>query len=387
MRLEGLQPDALSLARLAVAKSTVLLTNNGVLPLSKDVKKVALIGPVGDDPVEINGCWPGRSGWGTTLAQGLRTKFGSNVALTVVKGCDISTTPRTKTLQDGSVVIDDSVLAPTGDLKIDDAVNAAKDADVVIMAVGEPKGWTGEGGSRVDLTLGGNQQQLFDAVAATGRPVVTIVFSGRPLALPSVWAKSAAVFYAWQPGIQAGPGLADLLVGDVAPSARLSMSVPREVGQVPIFYNAVRTGLGNAGIYYRDTPEKDAKFWFGYGLTYTTFSYGKVQVTPGEAGQPAQASVTVTNTGARAGEEVVQLYISQMACHDGVRPAQELRGIKRVALKPGEKQDVSFALTGDTLGYIDRNGRAKVDAGDYQIWIAPHARTGTPVVYTFAGNP
>ena len=373
-----------ALARECVAKSTVLLKNTGVLPLSKEIKKVALIGPVGDDHREMLGCWNGRCNWAQkTLAEAFKDALPKDATLTVVKGCDISITPRTKTLQDGSVVLDEDVAAVSTDVKIEEAVRAAQDAEVVIMAVGEPKGWTGEGGSRMFLSLGGKQQALFDAVAATGKPIVTIVFSGRPLSLPAVWEKSAAVLYAWQPGSQAGPGLADLLWGAVSPSARLSMSVLREVGQAPNYYNYLRTGLD--GFTFRDhITSRDAQYWFGYGLTYTTFVYSPVRITPAANGKPAEATVTLTNTGKREGDEVAQLYIGQLVCHEGARPKQELRGFKHVKLQPGEKAEVSFPLTGEALGYIDRKGNPRVDAGDYEIWIAPSAHKGKPIIFEFA---
>ena len=378
------KPEDLVLARECVTKSTVLLKNTGVLPLSKEIKKVALIGPVGDEHREILGCWGGRCSWSkATLASALKEALPADATLTVVKGCSINTVPTTKTLQDGKIVPDESAPPTDADLKIEEAVQAAKNAEVVIMAVGEPKGWTGENASRAFLTLSGNQQALFDAVAATGKPVVTIVFSGRPLALPAVWEKSAAVFYAWQPGSEAGSGLADLLVGNAAPSARLSMSVPRDVAQVPIYYNYYNTGRPRSG-QYRDMKDMDAKFWFGYGLTYTTFTYSPVKITPAANGKPAEAVVTITNTGKREGVEVAQMYIRQLVCHEGARPGQELRGFKHVKLQPGEKADVSFPLTGEVLGYTDRNGKSKADAGEYEIWIAPSAHNGTSAVFDFA---
>lgn len=377
------QPADLALARECVAKSTVLLKNTGILPLAKTTRKVALIGPLGDDHREMLGCWTGRASWSVpTLASALKAALPAETSLTVVKGCSINIVPTTKTLQNGKIVADESAPPADADFKLGDAVQAAKDAEVVIMAVGEPKGWTGENASRAFLTLTGNQQVLFDAVAATGKPIVTIVFSGRPLALPAVWEKSAAVLYAWQPGSEAGNGLADLLVGTLAPSARLSMSVPRDVAQVPIFYNHYNTGRPRSG-QYRDLKDMDAKFWFGYGLTYTTFAYGPVTVTPAANGQPAMATVTITNTGAREGEEVPQMYIRQLVCHEGARPKQELRGFKRVKLQPAQKTAVSFPLTGEALGYIDRQGKPRADAGEYEIWIAPSAQQGTPVKFGF----
>ena len=376
-------PEDMALARECVTKSSVLLKNTGVLPLSKGLKKVAVIGPVGDDPRETLGCWAAHGHWvDPTLAKACKAKLAPDAKLTVVKGCDISIQPRTKTLQDGSVVVDDSVEAVKGDVQIEEAVAAAQEAEVVIMALGEPKGWTGEGGSRMSLSLGGKQQAIFDAVAATGKPIISIIFSGRPLSLPAVWEKSAAVFYAWQPGHQAGPGLADLLWGDASPSARLSMSVLSDVGQAPNYYNYLRTGL--LDFTYRDhQTSREAQYWFGYGLTYTTFGYSPVRITPAANGKPAEAVVTLANTGKREGDEVVQLYIGQLVCHEGARPKQELRGFKHVKLQPGEKADVSFPLTGEVLGYLDRKGNPRVDAGEYEIWIAPSAHKGTPVKFEF----
>ena len=377
-------PADLALARECVAKSTVLLKNSGVLPLAKETQKVALIGPLGDEHREMLGCWGGRCSWSVpTLATALKAALPAETTLTVVKGCALNTVPTTKTLQDGRIVPDPGAPGTDADFKLEEAVQAAKDAEVVIMAVGEPNGWSGENASRAFLNLTGNQQILFDAVAATGKPIVTIVFSGRPLVLPTIWEKSAAVLYAWKPGSEAGNGLADLLVGTMAPSARLSMSVPRDVAQVPIFYNHYNTGRPRSG-QYRDLKDMDAKFWFGYGLTYTTFAYGPVTITPATKGKPATATVTVTNTGKRDGEEVPQLYIRQLVCHEGARPMQELRGFKRVKLQPAEKTEVSFELTGEALGYVDRQGKPRADAGAYEIWIAPSAQQGTPVPFEFA---
>ena len=378
-----LLPDAIAIARECVTKSVVLLKNEGgILPISEGIKKIALIGPLGDDAKEMLGTWNGYGEWAVSLATGLKTRF-ANASIAVVKGCALSTTPRIMTLQDGSVVPDDTAPPENDDLSIPEALAAAQDADLVIMAVGEPRGWTGEGGSRMSLSLAGNQQALFDAVAAAGKPIVSIVFSGRPLVLPELWKASAAVLYAWQPGCQAGPGLADLLAGDVSPSARLSMSVPHDIGQVPIYYNHYRTGLvNNDALTFRDSGIKQAKFCFGYGLTYTQFEYGEVRIVAAAEGKAAEAVATVTNVGSRAGEEVVQLYIGQCYCHEGVRPWQELRGFKRVALNPGETSDVRFPLSDEVLGYFDRKGEFKVDASAFQVWIAPHAHTGTPATYT-----
>ena len=378
-----LRPDAMAIARECVVNSAVLLQNDGVLPISKDVKKIALIGPFGDDPREMLGCWSGRGRPEdvVTLATALRERLAGQAELMVVKGCDVSLTPPTKTLQDGSVVSDPDAAPLDTSFDLEGAVRAAMAADVVVMAIGETSGWTGESRNRAFLNLSGNQQALFDAVAATGKPIIAVVFCGRPLSLPSVFDNAAAVLYAWQPGVQAGPGLADLLFGDASPCARLSMSILREVSQSPLYYNYPQTGPPTTSCHYLDMPRQGAKFWFGHGLTYTRFEYGPAAIVPATGEKPAEAIVTVENAGSREGVEVVQLYIRQLACHEGARPGQELRGFKRLRLEPGQCAEVRFPLTGETLGFVRRDGAWQVDAGDYHIWIAPHARTGTLVVH------
>lgn len=379
----------LQLARQCVARSAVLLKNDGVLPLSKQVKTLALIGPFGDSAEQMLGCWPGKghSEDVVTLAKGIAAKLSPDVRMQVVKGCEIlSGMPMTRTLTDGTIVPESNASATTVPASneastIADAVRAARAADAVVMALGEPRGWTGENGSRAMLGLSGRQQELFDAVAATGKPVVVVVFSGRPLALPKVAARAAALLFAWQPGVQAGNGLADLLFGDTAPVGRLTMSVPSEVGQVPVYYNHYNTGRPEAEMgNYRDYT-RDPMYDFGFGLTGTTFGYGAVRLTLAQNGHPSVASATITNTGKQRGEEVVQLYIRQLACPEGARPVQELRGFWHVTLEPGQSKDVSFELNDQVLGYFARDGHWLTDPGKYQIWIAPHARTGEPAVY------
>jgi len=374
------QPEALALARECVARAAILLKNTGVLPLSPHLKRVALIGPFAADAREMLGCWneKGLEAEVVTLEEGLRTALGGDVHLEVVKGCSVNTALRTRTLQDGSVVADGE--PDDNDLNLDEAVRAAREAEIVIMALGEPAGWTGENASRASLSLTGHQQALFDAVAATGTPVVAVIFSGRPLALPAIWKNAQAVFYAWQPGTQAGHGLADLLTGKVGPSGRLCISVPHDVAQVPIFYNQYRTGRPSSG-QYRDVAMEEARFCFGYGLTYTSFVYKNFRIVEGQGGSPAEAVVTICNTGSLEGTEVAQLYIRQLVCTEGARPRQELRGFRRASLQPGEIQEVRFALNNDVLGYVDRSGKWRVENGSYHIWIAPQACTGTPELY------
>jgi len=382
-----LQPAAIALAREAAARSLVLLKNeNNVLPLATTVRLIALVGPLADDPAEMLGTWPahGRTEDVVTLAAGLRARLGSD-AVTVIRGCELLPSgPRTRALPDGSVVVDEeatrsAVAGDEGDFA--KAIAAAHEADVIIAAVGEPRGWSGENASRADLSLTGHQPELLRALAALGKPLVVVVFSGRPLALTEVAAQAGALVQAWHPGLQGGHALAAVLCGDIAPTGRLPMSFPRATGQVPVFYNHHTTGRPDM-VDYRDLT-RDPLFRFGYGLTYTHFSFGPVEIIePAMPGQPAKARASVTNSGTRSGEAVAQLYIRDVACSEGARPAQELRGWQRLTLAPAETRIVEFPLDDTVLGFIDRSGRHRVEAGEFRVWIAPHAGTAdTAAVY------
>ena len=381
------KPDALPLAREAAARSLVLLKNDGVLPLFDAAKlRIALVGPLSDDATEMLGTWPGHGQPAevTTLAAGLRARLGPEAKLTVLRGCDLLPSgPRTRALPDGSIVIDEvanHTAAVADETDFANAIAAAREADVIIAAVGEPRGWSGENSSRAELTLTGRQPELLRALAATGKPLVVVVFSGRPLALTETAQGANALIQAWHPGLQAGPALAAVLCGDLAPVGRLPMSFPRATGQVPVYYNHATTGRPDM-VDYRDLT-RDPLYRFGYGLTYTTFDFGAVQIlAPATAGQPAQARATVKNTGNRTGEAVAQLYVRDVACSEGARPAQELRGWQRLTLAPGESRTVEFTLTDETLGFIDRAGHHRVESGEYRVWIAPHAGTGEAAVY------
>lgn len=394
-----LQPASVTLAREAAARSLVLLKNDGVLPLAvapathaaeatqaARVRRIALVGPLADDATEMLGTWPGhgRSEDVITLAAGLRERLGSTATLTVNRGCDLLPSgPRTRALPDGSVVVDEAAnhtAAVANETDFAAAVAAASEADVIIAAVGEPRGWSGENASRAELTLTGRQPELLRALAATGKPLVVVVFSGRPLALTETAEKTSALVQAWHPGLQGGPALAAVLCGDLAPVGRLPMSFPRATGQVPVYYNYATTGRPDM-VDYRDMT-RDPLYRFGYGLTYTNFKFGQVEIAPTPSeGQPARARATVTNTGNRTGEAVAQLYIRDVACSEGVRPAQELRGWQRLTLAPGESRTLEFTLNDDTLGFIDRAGKHRVESGEYRVWIAPHAGTGEAVAY------
>jgi beta-glucosidase len=377
-----LQPDAIALAREAAAKSCVLLKNDGnVLPLSKSIKRIALIGPLGNDAEDIVGPWYSRGHLAdiVSLATGIRAKLDSGSELSVTRGCAIIEAGKSREHVETYVKI---VEQPTGSNEIAEAVSAAENADVVVMALGEPRDWSGEDGSRSALDLPGRQMELLDAVAATGKPIVVVIFNGRPLALPDVFDKATAVLEAWYPGTQGGNGVADLLFGDVDPSGRLTTTFPYSVGQVPMYYNQYNTGRPGFGHWkgnYVDGPSVPF-LPFGFGLAYTTFSYSPLRldsksVKPGGA---LTVTVTVTNTGKRAGTVVLQHYIRALAFTEGTPPARKLIGFSRFTLAPGESQEEVFKISSSELGFFDANGKWVVQPGKFEVWASQDSASGTP---------
>lgn len=380
-----LRPDAIGLAREAASKVCVLLKNeNGTLPLSKTIKNVALIGPLADDCEDMVGPWNSRahSNDVVSLAAGIREKLPADATLNVFRGCAIIETGKSRshleTFQKFKEV-------PTATNEISEAVKLARNADVIIMALGEPKDWSGEDGSRSSLGLPGRQLELFNAIAATGKPVVVVLFNGRPLAVPELNHKATAILEAWFPGIQAGNGVADVLFGDADPSGRLTATFPYDIGQVPIHYNHFNTGRPGVGEYkgnYADGPN-DPLYPFGYGLTYTEFKYGKIRLSSAvpRMGDRLTAAATITNTGKRPGTEVVQLYIRDVVASAGPRPVRELKGFEKVFLQPGESRDVTFPISNQELGYYDTRGNWLVEPGKFQVWICKNSVSGEPAEF------
>ena len=379
-----LQDDAIELARAAAAKSCVLLKNeNGVLPLSPRVINIALIGPFTGNTEELVGSWHSRAHAGDiiSLVDAMRRKLNSDAQLFVARGCPMLEPGNRKIARN---ISDFSTIEerPASDSEIAEAARLASTADVVVLAVGEPLEWSGEDGSRSDLGLPGRQQELFDAVAAAGKPVVVILFNGRPLALPRIQEKAAAILEAWYPGMQGANGVADVLFGDVDPAGRLTTTFPRSIGQVPMYYNHLNTGRPGTGEYkgtYVDIPTTPL-YPFGFGLTYTTFEYGEVKLSAPtmKPGETLTAKVNVKNTGSRTGTEVVQLYVRALAASAGSRPVRELKGFQKLQLQPGESRDVSFPISSQELGYYDTTGHWLVEPGKFQVWLAKDSASGQP---------
>ncbi|HZL43823.1 MAG TPA: beta-glucosidase BglX [Verrucomicrobiae bacterium] len=377
-----MKPDALALAREAVAKSCVLLKNeNHALPLSREVKSIALIGPFADATGDLLGCWAarGRASDVVSLATGLRAKLRTGAELKVVRGCEAIEGERTIHLLSGAQIAEHTRSINAGQTNISQAVEAAKAADVVILALGEPGSWTGEDSSRSTLDVPGSQMELFDAVAALGKPVIVVLINGRPLTINAIHDKAAAILEAWDPGVEGGDGIADILFGDVDPAGRLTVSFPRSVGQVPVYYNHYNTGRPTMGKYIDGS--RDPLYPFGFGLSYTEFEYGKVELGSKsmKPGGTQTARAKIKNVGSRPGAEVVQLYIRDVAASAGPRPVRELKGFQKVFLKPGESRDVTFAISNRELGYYNRQGDWLVDPGMFQVWISKDAVSGEPM--------
>jgi len=367
------------LVRKAAEESLVLLQNNKLaggaplLPLSPALKRVALIGPLADAPKEMVGSWSGSPVMGDiiSLRQALEERSRQvGGTLLYAKGTEIN---------------------GTSQAGFPDAIAAANTADVVILALGEAGDMSGEAGSRAYLNLPGNQQQLLEAVAATGKPVVLLVFSGRPLVLDWAAQHLPAILEAWFPGTEAGHAIVNVLDGDVSPSGKLPMSFPRAVGQEPIYYNQLPTGRPPTGIDLSKPPVGEDRFFsryidvpnsplypFGFGLSYSSFSYRDVKVSKtaiplaealaNRSTPLIEATATVTNTGSRAATEVVQCYVRNLGASIE-QPVRSLKGFARVTLAPGESKQVSFPLGFSELSFFNLDTIPAIEPTHYTVWI------------------
>ncbi len=351
-------------ARKAANESMVLLKNdNATLPFDP-AKKTVVIGPLGDDQHDMLGPWWGQ-GRDTDAVSVLTGITAQSPSATYAQGCGIKDVdPPANTPAD--VCGDTTGFAA--------AVAAARSADQVVLALGESRGQTGEAAARSTLDLPGHQQELIDAIKGTGKPFVVVLFNGRPLTLGDVTASSPAVLEAWFPGVEAGNAVADTVFGVTNPGGKLPVTFPRSVGQVPIYYNHEPTGRPCDATQkyvsrYRDIPSCAPLFPFGYGLSYTTFSVSDLTVSSPQMSRRGSvtASVRVTNTGSRAGSDVVQLYL-----HDPVaslsQPVRRLRGFQRVTLAPGASTVVRFHLDATDVGFYDNEGRFVVEPGQIDLY-------------------
>ena len=385
-----LTPASLQTERKLAQESMVLLQNKGdLLPLKKN-QTVAVIGPLADDKVSQLGSWAGngQAKDAVTPLDGIVAKLGKDHVI-YAKGVDIP--PFESGLAAGvAAPAPSSAMGVAGaqtsnkPANIDDAVAAAKKADMVLLFVGELAGMTGEASSRASLELPGEQMKLIDAVLATRKPVVVVLESGRPLNISWAPDRVPAIIQAWYLGVQAGNAIADVLFGDASPSGRLPLSWPRSVGQIPVYYNHKSTGRPSSPdrwhTGYLDLS-KEPLYPFGYGLTYTKFKYGGLKLDPSVSRDGSlHVTAEIENIGKREGTEVVQLYV-----HDRVaptsRPVRELKGFERVSLAPGEHKTVEFTVNGNDLGSYDREMHWIVPSGTYDVWIAPDSASGVQATF------
>jgi beta-glucosidase len=391
-------------ARTVADETIVLLKNDAVegvgalLPLGKSAKTVALIGPLADSAKDMLGSWGalGDPKFAVSLRQALQERLGDRLLYSV--GCGVLAGRDEEVLKHVSFIDQDpgkSVAqsdAVTDDAKsIAEAVATAKKADVAILALGESADWmTGEASSRTRLDLPGNQEQLLEAVAATGKPVVLVLFTGRPSEIKWAGAHVPAIVEAWFPGIEGGHAVTDVLFGDVNPSAKLTVSFPRAVGQEPLYYAQMPTGRpahGDLSHMPANAAEKfisryidednSALFPFGWGLSYTRFNYGQPAVNHAEVplgdiaegrGPALTVGVDVRNSGSVAGTETVQLYLRNTSA-SVEQPLRELKGFARVALAPGESKHVEFPLGFDELSFYNVESRRAVEPTTYKVFV------------------
>ena len=405
-------PERRELARKVAEETFVLLKNEPVegigtlLPLTSKAKKVALIGPMADNQREMLGAWAGNGDpkFAVTLRTALKERLGDR--LLYAPGCELMTGEDANVLKrvsfGGPVAIDENFMpVPNDDKTIAEAVETAKKADVAILALGEPANWMeGEASSRVHLGFTGAQERLLEAVVATGKPVILVVFAGRPLELKWAAGQVPAILEAWSPGVEAGHAVANVLFGDVNPSGKLPSSFPRAVGQEPLYYAQLPTGRpahgdlsrlpANSGEKFMSRymdEENSALFPFGWGLSYTRFSYAQPTISAASvpvnvvlANRTAQVTtvgVDVKNTGSVAGTEVVQLYVRNTAA-SVEQPVRELKGFARVTLAPGETKHVEFPLGFGELSFYSESAsqrvgepayRRTVEPTTYKIWV------------------
>ena len=372
-------PEHRELVRRAAEESLVLLQNkpfagsSPILPLANHAAKIALIGPLADNTQEMNALW----GSNTRLPDVVTVKDAleararqTSGSVTYVKGTEISGTS-----EDG----------------FSQAVEAGRNSDIIVLALGESSEMSGEGGSRAHLDLPGNQEKLLEAVASTGRPILLLVFSGRPLVLDWAAQHIPAIIETWFPGSEAGSAIANVIYGDVAPSGKLPMSFPRAVGQEPLYYNHFPTGRPLISVDPAKEPvadsrfvsryldvSNDALFPFGFGLSYTEFAYSgmalsKSTVPLAEAqrnnkGKLITTTVTVKNSGSREAAEVVQCYVRNLGA-SLEQPVRSLQGFQRITLRPGESKQVSFDLGFPELSFYNNDGTATIGPTHYTVWI------------------
>ena len=378
-------PAHRDVARRAAERSAVLLRNDGdLLPLSREVGTIAVIGPFADAARDISGPWIFRQDDDETVTvlAGLRAAAGEGVTITHETGVSVTERLHPSIFENPFLPQTPRITVEDEDAGIARAVELATAADVAVLVLGEAQLMIGENASRSSLDLPGRQQELLEAVIATGTPVVLLIMTGRPLDLKG--AEPAAQMMIWYPGTRGGEAVANLLFGTAVPGGKLPYTWPRNVGQIPLPYAHLRSFKPeDADARYWNEPN-DPRYPFGHGLSYTHFDYGAPQVSAGTVavGQSLSVEIEVTNTGSRAGDEVVQLYIHQRH-GTSARPVRLLKGFRRITLEAGERRRVTFSLGPDELGYWSAATRARVqDAAPFDLWIGGSSRAEAHAEFT-----
>ncbi len=360
-------PQAFDIAKQFAEQSLVLLKNeHATLPLAKSIGRIAVIGPLADSPVDQLGAWAAdRKSPSITPLMAFRKALGE-ARVTYAQGL---TSSRDESREN-----------------FPPALEAARGADVVVLFLGEDENMSGEASSRTHLNLPGAQEDLVAEVAKAGKPIIAVFMAGRPLTFHDAAQKMDAVLWAWHPGSEGGPAIVDTILGDSVPSGKLTVTFPRSVGQIPIYYNHMNTGrpASTTGPYadekftskYIDesfTPE----YPFGFGLSYTTFKYSNLKVSSPrlDLGGQLTVSADIANTGLVEADEIVQFYTRQLV-GSLTRPVRELRSFRRIRLKPGETKPVEFLLKSEDLAYYNAKGILLTEPGKFNIWIAPDSASG-----------
>lgn len=358
---EIMTPENLAFARKFAASSCVLLKNrDNTLPINSGIKSIAVIGPLSDSGQDMLGSWSAAGQWEkcVTLVEGIRNKAGEKIKVLTAKGCNVNDNDRSG---------------------FGKALSVARQAGFIVLALGESRDMSGEAASRTDISIPGVQMELAGEIFKTGKPCAVVLFNGRPLTIPELDKTAPAIVEAWFGGTEAGNAVADILFGDINPAGKLTMSFPRNTGQIPVFYNSKNTGRPVDPRFpdekyksrYIDCPNSPL-YPFGYGLSYTTFSYSPVKINKMEfqKNDTIIASADIKNTGKSDGEEIVQLYVRDFV-GDVTRPVKELKGFRKIMIRKGETVTVTFKITPQDLSYYHQDMSFKFDPGDFELFIGP----------------
>ena len=375
-------------ARQLATETFVLLQNkDNVLPL-KRTGKIALVGPLANTRANMPGTWSvaAASDRYSTLLEAMRRAVGDKAEVMYAKGCNVcydaelekNSTMFGREMRDNRPV----------DVMRDEALRIANECDVIVAAMGEPSEMSGESSSRSELTILDAQKDLLMALKATGKPIVLLNFSGRATVMDWEVENIPTILNVWFGGSEAADAICDVVFGDVAPSGKLTVTMPRNMGQIPIYYNHLNTGRPNPQWFskftsnYLDVPNSPL-FPFGYGLSYTTFEYSPMTLSSNamNAGGTINATVNVTNTGKVEGTEVVQFYIRDMV-GSIARPVQELKGFERISLKPGESRTVTFTINADLLKFYNKDLEYVCEPGQFEAMIGPNSRDVQRLTFT-----